>query len=353
LFRISDFDMMLKIMEPFDVMIVGAGMAGTNAALVAAARGRSVALVDREQSGGGKMAAYGCKAGASCNKCYACLGQKKIDALAAQPGITRFFSTELTSVTGAAGDFTAAVVAPEGPRQLRARSVVLATGFTPFDARQQSRFGYGRYPNVITGLDAEAQLRQSDALRRVSDGQQPERVAFVQCVGSRELKTGRNYCSRVCCAYALRMADRMLHTTSAQVTVFYMDIQSFGKEFDAFYSRCKANPRLRFCRAIPGSLAETDGHGLRAKYEEAPVGAMLTAEFDLVVLSIGITACQGNRALAGMLGLELDEAGFFKGLSVLEPYRTVKEGIFVAGTCRTPMNLGQALAEGEAIAQYV
>lgn len=336
----------------FDGIIIGGGITGISAALALSGKGLSACLVEQGAAIGGRAGTYGCKASDACNKCYACLVRKKIDLAAQAPHISIITKAALTALSGQSGAFKAVVQSVQGFQEIPAKQIVVASGFAPFAAETKGQFGYGRLTNVLTGKEAEEQLRNHGAIRCPSDTQPAKQLAFIQCVGSRDRKIGNTYCSRVCCAYALRMADFITHRSDTQVTIFYMDIQSFGKDFDAFYQKCLENKKMVFTQGIPGQIQAGENGTLNIKYEKVPGGTIEHGVFDAVVLSVGITADPGNKALAGMLGISLDQYGFFKSDSVLEPYKTEKAGIYIAGTCRQPMNIGHAIAEGEGVGQY-
>ncbi|MBU0714672.1 MAG: FAD-dependent oxidoreductase, partial [Verrucomicrobia bacterium] len=217
-------------------------------------------------------------------------------------------------------------------KELDVDAVVVATGHQPFDPGTLGTFGYGVIPNVISGLDAEHQLAGQHCITRLSDGSAPHRVAFIQCVGSRSEHAHRrpedtNYCSAVCCSYALRIARRMQYDVpETAVTVFYMDIQNFGKDFESFYTACQNT--MTFIRARPVEIMAGSEGTVVIAYEDQEKGAVNTVEFDLVVLSIGIRPAPAARALADCLRLAVDKQGFLgiKGLAGLP--QTHRQNIF-------------------------
>ena len=134
----------------------------------------------------------------------------------------------------------------------------MATGYTPFDPRDKPKWGYGVLPNVITALELERMIRLEGDVRRPSDGRRPERLAFIQCVGSRDLTLDHLFCSRVCCGYALRMGKAIRHRwPEVEPYVFYMDLQNFGKDFIPAYEEAKDS--LTLIRGIPGSIGPAEG----------------------------------------------------------------------------------------------
>ncbi len=245
---------------------------------------------------------------------------------------------------------------------INADFVVVATGYEPYNPIVNASYGYGKATNVITGIEAEKQLADHHKLTRPSDGQPPKRVAFIQCVGSRSETIERHpedtdYCSAVCCAYALRMA-RLLkyHSSECQVTVFYMDIQNFGKGFNQFYKQCRDN--MTFIRSRPYEIKQGQGGCVRVKFApqsppENAASQVCEQEFDMVILAVGIRPAQDATMLAEALQVPLDEHGFFglKGASPLPVLQ--RDGIFVAGACESPKDVQSCMRQAEAVSAAI
>jgi len=236
--------------------------------------------------------------------------------------------------------------------------IVIATGYEPYDPSIDVSYGYGNGTNVITGIEAECQLAENAKLTRPSDGRQPGKIAFVQCVGSRTEHVHRQpqdaeYCSAVCCAYALRMARQMKHLSAdAQVTIFYMDIQNFTKGFDDFYRQCRNE--MTFIRSRPSDIKQNQNGTVTVRFAPQSLpdnteSQICQQDFDLVVLAVGIRPRPGADKLAENLLIPLDEHGFFgvKGASPLP--QTQREGIFVAGACEWPKDIQGCIAQAEAV----
>jgi len=237
----------------------------------------------------------------------------------------------------------------EQHHELAADAVVLATGFMPYEAARTPRYGYGQLPGVVTAMDLEAGLRAGDnPLAAVPEDRRPK-VAFIQCVGSRRRQEGNNYCSRVCCGYALRLGRMLAHKYRAEVSVFYMDLQSFGHDFDRFLDA--ARQELRLVRAIPSDLDRGRQLAVRASYIDDSQGIAVAEEFDLVALSVGMAPRPTNPVIAELAGLALTAHGF------LEPGPKTGAGVFTAGAAGGPMNVAESVAQGEraagAVARYL
>ncbi len=241
-------------------------------------------------------------------------------------------------------------------------SVVIATGYEPYNPAENASYGYDRLENIITGTEAEQQLATAGKITRPSDGQTPKRIAFIQCVGSRTEEVYRrpedtNYCSTVCCAYALRIAQQIKYLNEdAEVTVFYMDIQNFGKGFDDFYNKCK--DKMTFVRSRPYEIKQGPNDTLLLRFapQSLPQGSdsqVCEQEFDLVVLAVGIRPRPDTIKLAETLLVPLDEQGFFgyKNASALPELQ--QEGIFVAGACESPKDIKSCMAQAEAVSAAI
>ena len=235
---------------------------------------------------------------------------------------------------------------PEPKRQeLSAGAIIVATGFDVFDARKKGGLGYGRYPNVLTGLDLERMFNNEGSIKLPSNGKEPHNIAFIQCVGSRDEYIGNGYCSQVCCKYAIRFARLLSHQNpKAEITIFYIDLQTAGKGFGEFYEECKK--AIRFTQGIPVEICQTPSGELEVRYENISEGMVTRQNFDLVVLSVGIVPGKDSWEVARTLGINLGEHGFFGNSSPLESTETIVAGIFLAGTCQGPKDIPDSIAHG-------
>jgi heterodisulfide reductase subunit A len=218
-----------------------------------------------------------------------------------------------------------------------ADAVVLATGFAPFN-QVDKPYGYGVFDNVVTNLEMERMLRSNGTAARPSDGVKAERIAFVQCVGSRDAKRGHLWCSQVCCGSALRMADLIKsRQPETEITFYYMDVQTFGRDFDTHYP--KIQKAVRMIRAIPGDIYPADKDALRVTFLDNATSETIQEDFDLVVLSVGMVPDSGLRQTAEMFGVRLDDTGF---AGVFEP--AAATGVFTAGAVAGPMSIAATVA---------
>jgi len=329
-----------------------------------------VHLVERGPDIGGHARNMGCKATDTCLRCNVCVADEVFRAVRNTPGVHIHTSTELQALQPGSKRIrykatlrhSGAKKASDATRTVGANAVIVAAGYEPYDPAENSAYNYERLPNVITGIEAEQQLAEQNRITRPSDGSTPARVAFIQCVGSRTEEKFRrpedtDYCSAVCCAYAMRMGQRLKHQAAeSDITVFYMDIQNFGKGFNDFYGECHG--KMRFVRSRPYELTPGENGAVCVTYTpEADGGAengrICKEAFDLVILSVGIRPPAGALALADRLGLPLDEYGFFglKGASALPDLQ--QRGIYVAGACEAPRDIAGTIAQAEAVAGAV
>jgi heterodisulfide reductase subunit A len=232
-------------------------------------------------------------------------------------------------------------------QELRVGAVIVATGFDVFDARTKGSLGYGRYPNVLTGLDLERVFAREGRLRLSTNGKEPHDIAFIQCVGSRD--TSHGYCSQVCCKYAMKLAGLAKYQNpDARVTIFYIDLQTAGKGFAQFYEDYKKS--IRFVRGVPVEILGTASGELEVRFEDISQGKVCRDTFDLVILSVGISPGANSWNLARTLGINLSDEGFFAVKNSFSPNETDVDGILVAGTCQGPKDIPDSIAHGIAAA---
>ncbi len=238
--------------------------------------------------------------------------------------------------------------------QFSVGSVILASGFDPFDASLKGEDGYGRMKNVVTSLEFERILSASGPFQgqvlRPSDGKHPVKVAWIQCVGSRDEACGQDYCSSVCCMYATKEAIIALeHDSSLQPTIFYNDLRAFGKGFERYYESAKNKFGVRYIKGIPSAVKEPQqSNNLLLDYIGED-GQKIEEEFDMVVLSVGLVPSASSKDLAGRLSIELDKFGFCRTDEV-QPNVTSRPGIFVAGAFEAPMDIPESVMSASSAA---
>ena len=235
---------------------------------------------------------------------------------------------------------------------LNVGTIIVATGFDPFDASDKPEFGYGRYPNVITGLEFERLASASGPTsgKIQLNGTVPQELVFIHCVGSRDKLQGGEYCSRICCMYTAKQAH-LAHDKipGAKITVFYMDVRAFGKGFEEFYDRVRAEG-VTYRRGNPSEIYKR-GNKLIVRAEDTLLGRTVEVPADMVVLAIGIQARADADSVASMLGLEFSEDGFFaEAHPELRPVDTQTPGVYLAGTCQAPKDIPDTVSQAKAAA---
>ena len=373
--------------ESKKVMVIGGGIAGLTAAWELAGLGAQVALVEKADFLGGHAIQYACKATDECRHCGACAVESMLKKVVNEPSITVHLATEVADIHKN-GNFKINLKKTAIPKDLKAckagytanptgcaavkgyslnnsryyladgslnpettgsadtleaDAVIVAIGFTPFDPRMKSTYRYDDLENVVSGMDLESGKRANGTVLRPSDGQPPKKIAFIQCVGSRDERLGNLWCSQVCCPYALRTAQAMKHKDpELDITVFYMDIQNTGNDFPVFYQQCK--DQMKFVRNIPVDMYKTEDDRIRTRFMAAEGSSeAVEDDFDLVVLSIGIMPATDNGAMSELVGAPLNRDGFFACSDRLNRAATGQDGIFLAGTASGPKTIAESI----------
>jgi heterodisulfide reductase subunit A len=241
---------------------------------------------------------------------------------------------------------------------LQVKTVILATGFNLFDTTKISRYGSGKFKNVLTSMQMEREIaptRPYNTILRPSDGKVADRIAYVLCAGSRDDSVGNPICSQVCCMYSMKQAQLLMGALPmADVTIYYIDIRSFGKGFEEFYQQAKGMG-VNFVKGKIGKIAEKENGNLILRYEDIADGAVTEAEHDLVVLAAGVMPNQGIDKLFDNETLELDSYIYIKQQDILaSPAKTSINGVFVAGMASAPMDIPDSiLSAGSASSEAI
>lgn len=227
-------------------------------------------------------------------------------------------------------------------------AIVLATGFDPYDPRLKEEYKYGKFANVVTSMDFERILSSTGPyegeIRRSSDLRHPKKIAWIQCVGSRQIIEGtKSYCSSVCCTYTQKQVILTKdHDPDAECVVFHNDIRAYGKDFERFYERAKNLPKVRFIRSYVNILREdpkTKNIVIRYSTDE---GKVVDEEFEMVVLSVGLCPPKNADILSKKLGFELNHHGFCK-TDLFLPMETSRKGIYVCGAFTGPIDIPESV----------
>ncbi len=409
-----------------DVMVVGGGISGIQAALDLGTAGFKVYFIEKSPTVGGKMAHL--DKTFPTNDCSMCIESPKFVECKRHPNIEMITYAEVESVKGEKGDFTVTVV--KKPRyvdeskctgctvcveycpaqypdqfnqgisnnkaihiyfaqaiplvtyidesclylkekkcricssvcktdaidfsqkpeyiQIKVGAIIVSPGIEPFDPRVIKEYHYGEYANVVTAFDYERLLCATGPyegeILRASDKKHPHNIAWIHCVGSRQVIGGGNsYCSAVCCTYTQKQVILTKdHDADARCTVFHNDIRSYSKDFERFYQRAENLPGIRFIRSYVSIVREDPvTKNIFIRYS-TPEGEIKEEEFDMVVLSIGLAPPANAKKFAQAFGIELNEHGFCK-TNPFNPLETTRPGIFVSGAFLNPMDIPESV----------
>ncbi|AVX20803.1 heterodisulfide reductase subunit A [Carboxydocella sporoproducens DSM 16521] len=237
-------------------------------------------------------------------------------------------------------------------------AIVMATGFDLFDWTQTyGEYGYGQYPDVITGLHFERLANASGPtggkIKRPSDGKVPEKVVFIKCVGSRDDTKGKSYCSRACCMYTAKHAMQVLEKIpNSEAYVFYMDVRTPGKAYEEFYQRA-VQAGAQYLRGRVSKIYPK-GDKLVVRGEDTLLGKQVEVEADMVVLATAMVPSAGSDKIAQIVGFSTDKDGFFtEAHPKLRPVETNTAGVFLAGCCQGPKDVPDTVSQASAAAAKV
>lgn len=236
-------------------------------------------------------------------------------------------------------------------------AIIVATGFDLNKPTHLGEYHYGQHPDVITSLDLERMLNASGPtggkVIRPSNGNKPKRIVFVQCVGSRDRHKGNPYCSKVCCLYtskhALLLSEKFPETESY---IFYIDIRTAGKNYEEFYEKA----RRQGAKYLRGQVSKVEALGdadnrLLVRGFDGSLGEQVEIEADLVVLATSIEPKADAKQLASMLGISLDQNGFYtEAHAKLKPFETQTQGVYLAGVCQGPKDIPEAVTQASGAA---
>ena len=415
-----------------DVMVIGGGISGIQAALDLANSGYKVYLVEKSPTIGGKMAQL--DKTFPTNDCSMCIESPKFIECDRHPNIEILTYTEVDSIEGAAGDFKVTLI--QKPRyiiedkctgctvcveycpvlvpdpfnqnlssnkaihiyfsqavplvtyidenclylkdkkcticqgvcknnaidlhqeaekkEFKVGAIVLSPGYETFDPKLRGDYGYGKMENVVTSLDFERLLcatgPHEGEILRPSDKKHPHKIAWIHCVGSRQvIEGGNSYCSSVCCSYIQKQVILTKdHDAETQAAIFHNDIRSFGKDFERFYQRTEQLPGVRFIRSyvsIGKEIPETKN--VTIKFATTDDGVK-EEEFDLVVLGVGLNPPADANDLANQFGIELNSHGFCK-TNPVNPMETTRPGIFVSGAFQGPLDIPESVVTASGV----
>jgi heterodisulfide reductase subunit A len=330
------------------VVVIGGGPAGIEAARGVADLGLSCVLVEqRERLGGTPIHAQ-----------YAALTPYFSDAEAAMDGmIAELRQRRLaeirteTTVTGLAGEAGAFKLTLSSGEEIDAGAVIVATGFDHFDpGRERQIYNYYQYPDVMTLQDLEAQLKRHEVVVP-STGQPPERICWVQCVGSRDRNIGNEWCSKVCCGIASKQAIEVRKLVpGSRAYIFYIDMRMYGYWETQLYWPAQEQYHVQYIKGIITEVLER-GTSLIVRGEDTTMGRPLEVPMDMVILSVGMEPSAGTRSMAEVLGVQQNKYGWIEVTNPpLDTVTTSREGVFACGAALGPADLEDTISSAGAAA---
>lgn len=326
------------------VLIIGGGIAGLQAARDLSRVGISTILLEQSDELGGNLRALGSTFPEG--RWAPDLIEERVKAISPNHQTTVLTETAITSLGGEYPRFRAMLKTPGGNREIEAESVIVSTGFVPFNPLPVKNYGFGKWPDVITALELAGKVREKRIVKN-SDGKEPASLSFIQCIGSRDERT-HTYCSAFCCMYAVHLATLVREQLPrCSITVLYMDLRTpFCTELT--YEKARRSG-VSFTRTKPARVRAGRENGrLTIQYEDTLDGTLRFLETEMVVLSIGAEPSHDTQQLAAWLKIDCEVSGFFR--CDREPVCTKAQGVFVAGAASGPKDITTCLAEGSAAA---
>lgn len=241
---------------------------------------------------------------------------------------------------------------------IQAKTVIVATGFKLFDPLKIPHYGYGNFKNVLTSMQMERQLaptRPFNTILRPGDGKVPDKIAYVLCTGSRDATIGNPICSQICCMYSIKQAQLLMGALPmADVTIYYINIRSFGKGFEEFYDQAKGMG-VSFVKGKIGKISENSKGNLILRYEDINENVVKEAEHDMVILSVGVLPNTDSADFFPDNTLKFDPFNFvYQADALTSPAKTSIKGVFVAGTATGPMDIPDSiLSAGSASSEAI
>jgi len=395
-----------------EVLIIGGGPAGIGAAETLLSLGKHIAIVDTAPFVGGVPLELSCKGAVECTRCHVCMPRDVSSRIRSSEDLKVLSSSAIKSATLGSDHIEVEIVKspryinpakciacgkcvavcpvqgalvapphgaiPDAPyvnaefcnhfkskdcdlcvkvcptdafnfkektktAKIQSKAVLLSTGLEPIDPSGVLHYNYGYFPNVLTSLDAERIIVKYGELRRPSDGQRPKKIAIIQCVGSRTTKGGVEYCSKFCCKYGLRIARSFVERVpDAEVDFLYMDLRTFEPRAEALeWANGKKN--VKISQGVASIVQRTQKDNLQIRKTNPGDASIEENEYDMVILSIGGQPRPETKVLAAKLSLEVDTFGFV-------PKDNRKNGVYVAGSCKSPMDIEESFADGKSIA---
>jgi len=329
------------------VVIIGGGIAGMEASITLAELGYQAILLEKSHSTGGHVHDW-----------YQLFPNRRpakevltFSELRMEGKVKTINDADIIDIEKNINDFR---ILLRNGKLVVADAIVVATGFDLFDAHRKEEYGYGIYENVITSADLEKRLSEGKKILTHS-GAIPKRIGIIHCVGSRDEKSGNNYCSKVCCVTGVKQAieiREMLPET--EVFCFYMDLRMFGRHFEELYKESQEKWGVSFIRGRLSEANENADGSILLKVEDTLAGKPLKMKVDLLILLAGFVPSGGTKTIGKMLGLPFGDDGFITPKDEhTSTNLTDIQGVFVTGSCTGPKSIQDSIADARAAATQV
>ena len=329
------------------VVVIGAGVAGMEAAGRLSQAGYDVTILEKENVAGGHL-----------NDWYKLFPNRRdssevkkyLNDLTSDKRIKFLTGTTIVKMNRKGCPYS--LITNNGDN-LIADALIVATGFDLFKSSRKEEYGYGIYDNVITSADLEGMFRKGEIV--LLNGLTPKTIGIVHCVGSRDEKVGNLYCSKLCCVTAVKQAIEIReHLPESKVFCFYMDMRMGGAFYEELYRESQEKWEVNFIRGKVSEISESINGKLIVKVEDTLAGRPLKMEIDMLVLMAGMEISEGGRKLAEVAGLNTGENRFF---AAADPHYGSNisnlTGVFYAGTCTAPMNVTETISHARAAVSEV
>lgn len=324
------------------VVIIGGGVAGLEVAGQLSKVGIEVSLIEKENKTGGHL-----------NKWYRLFPDRRfssevkeyLNGITQNRGIKLLINTTIEKFIRSRSNFS---ITTNKGKELMADAIIVATGFDLFKSARKEEYGYGIYDNVITSADLEEMFSNEEI--RLKNGNVPETIGIIHCVGSRDEKVGNFYCSKLCCVTAVKQAIEIKEfLPGSKVFCFYMDMRMGGASYEELYREAQEKWGVSFIRGKVSEASETIENKLLIKVEDTLAGRPLKMKLDLLVLMAGMEMSEGGKKIAGIGGLNTGENRFFAATdNLVGSNRSNIKGVFYAGACTAPMNIPETLSHARA-----
>src|SRR4030042_4185244 len=325
-----------------EVVIVGAGAAGMEAAGQLAKAGCRVTLIKKEENTGGHVKEW-----------YHLFPDRRdsmevikyLEDQLSHKNITLRAATRVEGLERQRGSF---VVHTSSGDEIESDAVILATGFDLFRSERKEEYGYGIYDNVITSADLELMFRKGEVKKQ--NGEIPDKIGIVHCVGPRDEKVGNLYCSKLCCVTAVKQAMEIKkHIENARIFCFYMDMRMGGALYEELYRESQEQYSIHYIRGKVSEVSENIDNKLIVKVEDTLAGRPLKMELDMLVLMAGMEMSEGGSRIAETSGISTGTNRFFSPADHhFGSNRSNIKGVFFAGACTAPLNITETISHARA-----